>query len=134
MDYRAINCTATLLLTISKVLATISLHMQQHFTSSEQVHDMKEIISTVSSKGQVTVPAEVRKHLGIKQGDKLSFVIEDEGNVRVQAPRYRDLAALRGAAGKLEKPLHWQEMMEIAHEDHARELTHTNTITNTNTK
>jgi AbrB family looped-hinge helix DNA binding protein len=40
---------------------------------------MKEIVSTVTSKGQVTIPAEVRRHLGVAQGDKLSFVISDGG-------------------------------------------------------
>jgi AbrB family looped-hinge helix DNA binding protein len=40
---------------------------------------MKEIVSTITSKGQVTIPAEVRRHLGVSQGDKLSFVIGDEG-------------------------------------------------------
>lgn len=40
---------------------------------------MKHIISTITSKGQVTIPAEVRKHLRISRGDKLSFVIEDGG-------------------------------------------------------
>ena len=39
---------------------------------------MRQIVSTVTSKGQVTIPADVRKHLGIKQGDKLSFVIRAE--------------------------------------------------------
>ena len=83
---------------------------------------MRKIISTISSKGQVTIPAEVRKHLGIKEGDKLSFVIEDEGSVRVEAPRYPDIASLRGAAGSLDKPLSWKEMREIAREDHVREI------------
>ncbi|MDQ6694706.1 MAG: type II toxin-antitoxin system PrlF family antitoxin [Chloroflexota bacterium] len=78
---------------------------------------MKEIISTISSKGQVTVPAEVRKRLGVKQGDKLSFVIEDSGSVRVEASRYRTIASLRGAAGVLRQPLTWQEIREIARED-----------------
>ena len=38
---------------------------------------MKELLSTITSKGQVTIPAEVRHSLGLKQGDKVSFVIED---------------------------------------------------------
>lgn len=84
---------------------------------------MKEIISTISSKGQVTVPAEVRKRLGIKQGDKLAFVIEDGGGVRLKTPRFPNLASLRGAAGSLKKPLSWDEMREIAREDHVREIT-----------
>ena len=33
--------------------------------------------STISSKGQVTVPIEVRHRLGLKQGDRVEFVIED---------------------------------------------------------
>jgi antitoxin PrlF len=32
--------------------------------------------STVSSKGQVTVPQEVRTRLGLKTGDRLEFVME----------------------------------------------------------
>jgi antitoxin PrlF len=79
---------------------------------------MKEIVSTLSSKGQVTVPAEVLRHLGLKAGDKLSFVIENEGNVRVEVARYRDVASLRGAAGKLERPLSWEEIRGTAREDH----------------
>ena len=33
--------------------------------------------STVSSKGQVTVPIEVRHRLGLKEGDRVEFVYED---------------------------------------------------------
>jgi antitoxin PrlF len=79
---------------------------------------MKEIISTVTRKGQVTIPASVRKHLGIKTNDKIAFVIDQEGAVRLRVPRYTDIASLRGAAGSLSKPLSWQQMREIAQEDH----------------
>jgi antitoxin PrlF len=34
--------------------------------------------STVSSKGQITVPLEVRRRLGLKVGDRVEFVIEKE--------------------------------------------------------
>lgn len=84
---------------------------------------MREIVSTVSSKGQVTIPAEIRKHLNIKEGDKLSFVIEDEGSVRVEAPRYPNVEALRGVAGSLETPRSWDDMLQIAREDHVQEIT-----------
>src|ERR1035441_1071275 len=33
--------------------------------------------STVSSKGQVTVPIEVRHRLGLREGDRVEFVFED---------------------------------------------------------
>ncbi len=39
---------------------------------------MKDIVSTITRKGQVTVPAEVRRHLGIGTPDKVVFVIEGE--------------------------------------------------------
>ena len=38
---------------------------------------MKEILATITSKGQVTLPAEVRKILGLKSGDKIAFTVED---------------------------------------------------------
>jgi len=33
--------------------------------------------STISSKGQVTVPIEVRRRLGLKVGDRVEFAFED---------------------------------------------------------
>ena len=78
---------------------------------------MKEIISTVTSKGQVTIPAEVRKSLGISQGDKLSFVIDDEGRIELKVPTYPDVASLAGAAGTLDRPMNWDQVREIARED-----------------
>ncbi len=32
--------------------------------------------STISSKGQITVPQEIRKRLGLSVGDRVEFVIE----------------------------------------------------------
>ncbi len=41
-------------------------------------------IATVTSKGQVTIPLEVRRRLGVKEGDRVEFVIE--GGVTVIRP------------------------------------------------
>lgn len=78
---------------------------------------MKEIVSTITSKGQVTIPAEVRRHLGVGTGDKITFVIDEGREVQVKASRYPTIESLRGAAGSLKKPLRWDEMREIARED-----------------
>lgn len=78
---------------------------------------MKEIISTITSKGQVTIPAEVRRYLGVATNDKIAFVIDDQGTVRLKVPRYPTLASLKGAAGRLKNPLSWQEIQQIADED-----------------
>jgi len=81
---------------------------------------MKEFVSSVSPKGQITLPVEVRKLLGIRPKDKVAIVLEDEGVVRLTTPRYRDLASLRGAAGSLKEPLSWEEVRAIAREDHLK--------------
>lgn len=80
---------------------------------------MKEIVSTITSKGQVTIPREVRRHLGLQEGDKLSFVLKDDGSVAVHVPAYPTVASLVGAAGSLPEPKSWEEMREIAREDAA---------------
>jgi AbrB family looped-hinge helix DNA binding protein len=37
--------------------------------------------STISSKGQVTVPQEIRNRLGLAAGDRVEFVVEGESTV-----------------------------------------------------
>ena len=41
--------------------------------------------SKISSKGQVTVPKEVRDAMGLKAGDSVSFVVTDGGNAVLKA-------------------------------------------------
>jgi AbrB family looped-hinge helix DNA binding protein len=43
-------------------------------------------ISTISSKGQVTVPVEVRRRLGLKEGDRVEFAFV-EGTVVLRPVR-----------------------------------------------
>ncbi len=77
----------------------------------------KAIDSTITSKGQVTIPAEVRRLLGVKQGDKLTFVVGTTGEINLKATRYPTIASLRGAAGTLKSPLSWKEMRSIARDE-----------------
>ena len=44
---------------------------------------MRRPESTVTRKGQITVPVAIRKALGIKSGDRVSFVLED-GTARIE--------------------------------------------------
>lgn len=54
--------------------------------------------STISSKGQVTVPIEVRQRLGLKQGDRVEFVFEDGRTVlRPFRPAINPFTAYLGA-------------------------------------
>lgn len=54
------------------------------------------LASTVTSKGQVTIPAEVRHRLGIDAGDRLVFEIEGE-QIRIRVVSSRSLEDLFGA-------------------------------------
>jgi len=84
----------------------------QHLTN-------RQIPSTISSKGQVTIPAEVRRLLGVGTNDKVAFQITDQGDVLLTVPQYRSIADLAGAAGKLSHPLTDQEMKDIIAEERA---------------
>lgn len=37
--------------------------------------------STLTSKGQITLPAELRRRWGLKPGDRVDFTLEDDGRV-----------------------------------------------------
>jgi antitoxin PrlF len=41
----------------------------------------KKYTSPISTKGQVTVPLEIRKRLGVGAGDRIEFVIEGDQTV-----------------------------------------------------
>lgn len=43
-------------------------------------------LSTISSKGQVTIPQEIRNRLGVAAGDQIEFVIEN-GNTVIRPHR-----------------------------------------------
>jgi len=41
-------------------------------------------VATVTSKGQITLPKEVREHLHVGEGDRVEFLIDEGGEVRVR--------------------------------------------------
>ncbi len=59
--------------------------------------------ATLTSKGQVTIPKEVRDHLGVDTGDRLSFVVQDDGTVIVKpiTRHVRELGGLLQRPGQL---------------------------------
>jgi antitoxin PrlF len=56
--------------------------------------------ATLTSKGQTTIPREIREHLRLRPGDRMEFVIDENGRV-VVIPISLDAADL---AGILPKP------------------------------
>ncbi len=46
------------------------------------------IEATVTSKGQVTLPSELRKRLGLQKGSRVRFSIPASGPIQVETVRY----------------------------------------------
>lgn len=62
-------------------------------------------LAKISSNGQITVPVEIRRMLGLKSGDKVLFIQNPDGeivvsNASAQAIR-RAQSAFSGAVGEL---------------------------------
>lgn len=58
--------------------------------------------ATLTTKGQVTIPKSVREHLGVATGDRLSFVVQEDGTVTVKpiARHVRELGGLLHRPGQ----------------------------------
>ena len=62
-----------------------------------------EAASTITSRGQVTVPSSVREELGLKAGDRLVWSLHEDGSVEVRkaSPRsFREIVGLLGRPGR----------------------------------
>jgi len=58
-------------------------------------------LAKVSSKGQITIPIEIRKNLHLKTGDTLAWEIKEGGNVSVRRVEPIDLDYLSAISGTL---------------------------------
>ena len=65
----------------------------------------------MTTKGQITVPKDVRLKLGLKPGDRVRFIVEDDGRVRL-LPAKRDINELVGILPKPKRALTIEEMDE----------------------
>lgn len=66
--------------------------------------------ATVTSKGQITIPAEVRARLGLQPGSRLSFVATADGyEIHPQATSIMDL---KGAVAPPTDPVSIDQMNE----------------------
>jgi len=59
--------------------------------------------ATMTVKGRITVPREIRNRLGLKSGDKVAFTMLSDGTVVVR-PKTRRLADLVGSLTRLGQP------------------------------
>ena len=80
---------------------------------------MSEFVTTVTQKGQVTIPGELRKALNIRPKDKIAFELTD-GEVRLRPMRSR-LTAGYGAVKPKTKPEDFRGMRRQVQEEWGEE-------------
>lgn len=79
---------------------------------------MKSFLSSVSPKGQVTLPAEMRRALGIRTRDKVTLRLENDRIIL--EPATSKITQFFGMAPKLEG-ITVEEAIRLAAEEHAIE-------------
>lgn len=72
---------------------------------------MGKFYSVVTGKGQITLPVEIRRALGVKEGDKVELSLSDAGQALVILRPVRSIAeATFGAVAPRKRPEDFQEL------------------------
>lgn len=68
---------------------------------------MTTTAATLTSKGQTTIPKEIRESLGMKAGDRMTFTLMPDGTVvmRVKNKSITDLAGMLYKKGRKPIPI-----------------------------
>ena len=63
----------------------------------------------ITSKGQITVPRQIRQHLQLSKGDRIEFLIGADGKVTLLSAT-ANITALKGMVTKPKKPVSIADM------------------------
>lgn len=71
--------------------------------------------STISSKGQITIPLEIRERLGVKPGDKVRFDVDDGVTIlrpaRTEDNPFAQFAGCLGGFSTQDEIVAWEREM-----------------------
>ncbi|MCF8030835.1 MAG: AbrB/MazE/SpoVT family DNA-binding domain-containing protein [Desulfohalobiaceae bacterium] len=76
--------------------------------------------STLTSKGQITLPKALRERLNLSAGDRIEFVLDEDSNVRLVI-KPSSLHRLKGMLPEPQNPVSLQEMDRAIEEGGQRE-------------
>ena len=68
--------------------------------------------ATITSKGQITIPKDVREALGVGAGDRVEFVAQAPG-VYTMIAATRDVRHLKGMIAKPARPVTIEDMNRV---------------------
>jgi antitoxin PrlF len=66
-------------------------------------------VGTMTSKGQITIPANVRKDLGLHPGSRVAFVRTEAGTYEIR-PSTASVRDLKGSIPRPQKPVTLDDM------------------------
>ncbi|WP_080425049.1 AbrB/MazE/SpoVT family DNA-binding domain-containing protein [Burkholderia ubonensis] len=69
--------------------------------------------ATVTSKGQVTIPVDVRTRLGLSTGDRIDFVLNEQTGRYEVIPATCSVTELKGIIRKPAKPVSIEDMNAV---------------------
>ncbi len=69
------------------------------------------MLATLTSKGQVTIPKKARAALNLDTGDRVEFIIDDDGRLFI-LPVTRSVKTLKGMLPKPASPISLEAMDE----------------------
>lgn len=75
--------------------------------------------ATVTSKGQVTIPKEIRDYLKLRTAGRLEFLIDPQGSVRI-APATAEVRQLKGLISPAEKSVSLKDMQAAIEQEGGR--------------
>lgn len=65
--------------------------------------------ATITSKGQITIPKDIRDSMGLKSGDKIKFMQNEKG-LTTFSPILESIADLEGIVPKSKQPVSTDDM------------------------
>jgi len=72
--------------------------------------------STVTEKGMITLPADIRRKYSIKKGSKVKLMEEEKGILVVPIPKFEDLFGIDPSMKEVAKAVSEGRREEIQHE------------------
>lgn len=71
--------------------------------ADHESQSMIKATSRISSRGQIVIPIEIRKTLGLTEGDELTFRIDENGKINIDIVKKQRLSELFGIL-KIKRP------------------------------
>lgn len=69
-------------------------------------------VATLTSKGQITIPKEIREQLQVQTGDRIEFLVGSNGHITI-CPATLDVTTLKGLIPKPQHPVTLADMKDV---------------------